>query len=94
MSQVLVAPHNPSGPVATVATAHVASIIPNFLILEYAWGEVDWRADLISPPEPVVDGYLEVSNAPGLGYRLNLQVTEAHRIASPSTADSSKVAPG
>ena len=43
MNQLLVAPHNPSGPVATVATGHVASTMSNFLILEYAWGEADWR---------------------------------------------------
>jgi galactonate dehydratase len=91
MSGLLVAPHNPSGPVATVATAHVASTLPNYAILEYAWGEVDWRADLLTPAEPVQDGYLLLSEAPGLGYRLNPAVVEAHRRAAPSTADSTKV---
>jgi galactonate dehydratase len=94
MSQVLVAPHNPSGPVATVASGHVVSTLPNFLILEYAWGEVDWRAGLIAPAEPVRDGYLQVSHAPGLGYRLNPDVLAAHRRTKPSTADSTKVVPG
>jgi galactonate dehydratase len=94
MSQLLVAPHNPSGPVATVATAHAVSTMSNFLILEYAWGEVDWRADLLEPAEPIRDGYLHLSHAPGLGYRLNPTVLEAHRRRAPSTADSSKVVPG
>jgi galactonate dehydratase len=94
LNQVLVAPHNPSGPVATVATAHVVSTIASFLILEYAWGEVDWRADLITPREPVQDGCLLLSDAPGLGYRLNPEVVEAHRRTAPSAADSSKVVPG
>ena len=79
MSQLLVAPHNPSGPVATVASGHVCSTMRNFLILEYAWGEVPWRVDLIMPPEPIQDGYLLLSDAPGLGHRLNPQVVEAHR---------------
>ena len=93
MSQILVAPHNPSGPVATVATAHAVSTMSNFLILEYAWGEVDWRAELLDPAEPIQDGYLSLSDTPGLGYRLNPDVLEAHRRPAPSTADSSKVVP-
>ena len=93
MSQLLVAPHNPSGPVATVATAHAVSTMSNFLILEYAWGEVDWRAELLDPAEPIQDGYLSLSDTPGLGYRLNPDVLEAHRRPAPSTADSSKVVP-
>ncbi len=88
---LLVAPHNPSGPVATVATAHAVSTIPNFLILEYAWGEVDWRASLITPQEPIEGGYLHLSDAPGLGYTLNPSVVAAHRRETPSTDDSTKV---
>lgn len=91
MSQVLVAPHNPSGPVATVATAHVVSTISNFLILEYAWGEADWRADLLTPAEPIQDGYLHVAQSPGLGHRLNPDIIEHHRRKSASSTDSTKV---
>ncbi|MCS6862726.1 MAG: hypothetical protein NZT92_20670 [Abditibacteriales bacterium] len=43
----------------------------NLLMLEYQWGEVDWRRDLTVPPETVVDGYLALPDAPGLGLRLN-----------------------
>jgi galactonate dehydratase len=91
MSQLLVAPHNPSGPVATVASGHVTSTMANFLILEYAWGEADWRANLLTPREPVERGYLLLSQAPGLGVRLNPAVVEAHRAAGASDADSTKV---
>jgi len=91
LKQLLIAPHNPSGPVATVSTAHSVCTIPNFTVLEYAWGEVDWRADLITPREPVQDGYLIVSDTPGLGYRLNMDVVAAHRREVPSTVDSTKV---
>ncbi len=35
-----VAPHNPSGPIATMATKSVCAGMPNFLIMEYAFGEV------------------------------------------------------
>jgi galactonate dehydratase len=91
LKQLLIAPHNPSGPVATVASAQAVSTLANFLILEYAWGEVDWRSSLIEPREPIEDGYLTVSDRPGLGYRLNQTVVEAHRRAEPSTEDSTKV---
>ena len=47
-ARVMVSPHNPSGPVATLASAHLAATLPNFSRLEYAWGEVPWRAALIS----------------------------------------------
>jgi galactonate dehydratase len=73
-----VSPHNPSGPVSTAATAQVASTLSNFLILEYAWGEVGWRADLLDPPEQIEDGYLILPEGPGLGHRLNHAVVQAH----------------
>ena len=79
MRRLLVAPHNPSGPVAMVASGHVVSTLCNFLILEYAWGEVDWRSRLLEPPEPIEDGFLAVSDRPGLGYRLSPTVAEEHR---------------
>jgi galactonate dehydratase len=90
MIQVLVAPHNPSGPVATVASGHVVSTLENFSILEYAWGEVGWRARMLQPPEPVEAGYLAVSQRPGLGHRLNPGLVEEHR-RRPSSADSTRV---
>ena len=93
LNQLLVSPHNPSGPVATVASAQVAATMSNFHILEYAWGEVDWRADLLTPAEPVEDGHVLVSDRPGLGYRLNPDIVARQRVAQASAADSSKVVP-
>jgi len=76
---ILVAPHKPAGPVSTAATAQVVSTLSNFLILEYAWGEVDWRADLLEPAERIEDGYLVLPEGPGLGHRLNPDMVAAHR---------------
>ena len=64
---VMVTPHNPSGPVATAASVQCMASVPNFAILEYAWGEVDWRASLIDPPEKITDGSIEVPTRSGLG---------------------------
>jgi galactonate dehydratase len=67
---VLVTPHNPSGPVATAASVQCMASVPNFAILEYAWGEVEWRSELVDPPEQIVDGFTNVSQLPGLGIDL------------------------
>jgi len=91
MGQLLVAPHNPSGPVASAATAQLFSTVPNFYILEHAWGEVEWRADLLDPPERIEQGELVLPEGPGLGHRLNPDLVEQHRRVSASSVDSSKV---
>lgn len=79
-SQLLIAPHNPSGPVASVASGHVSATLRNFYILEYAWGEVDWRKSLLEPAERIEDGHLVISEAPGLGHRLNMEQVDRHRV--------------
>jgi galactonate dehydratase len=65
-----VTPHNPSGPVAMAASVQCMASVPNFAILEYAWGEVEWRSALISPPEQITDGFIDISHRPGLGIDL------------------------
>lgn len=92
MRKMLVAPHSPSGPVSTAATAQVISTVTNFLILEFAWGEADWRAQLIQPAERIEDGYLLLPEGPGLGHQLNPQVVERFRVKAGDT-NSSKVVP-
>ena len=91
MRQVLVAPHNPAGPLSTAATAQAASTWSNFYILEFAWGEVDWRSALLSPAERIEEGHLILSQEPGMGHRLNPQTVETHRVTGASITDSSKV---
>lgn len=44
--------------------------VTNFAILEYAWGEVEWRASLTEPPEKIVNGSIEVPDRSGLGITL------------------------
>jgi galactonate dehydratase len=68
---IAVAPHNPSGPVATAATIHACAGMSNFRILELQWGEVPWRGELVSPPEKFVAGQIAVPAQPGFGVRFN-----------------------
>jgi galactonate dehydratase len=65
-----IAPHNPSGPVATAASAHAFAACPNATELEFQFGETSWRSELVGGLEHVVDGHLHVEDRPGLGVTL------------------------
>ena len=86
------APHNPSGPVAGMHSGHVCAAAGKFDILEFAWGEVPWRAELLDPPEQIENGFLIVSDRPGLGHTLNAKTVRRYWLAEPDTRDSSKAA--
>jgi galactonate dehydratase len=81
LHSVAVAPHNPSGPVGTIASAHLASVLPQFDILEYQWGDVPWRTELVAPAERIEDGALWVPDLPGLGASLNEDLVSEYQIA-------------
>ena len=62
------APHDGSlGPVAEIAAAHLCATLPNFLILEHLEDDVPQRFEVMQPQPTIVDGYLHVPDAPGLG---------------------------
>lgn len=75
-----VSPHNPSGPVSTAASVSLCAALPNFEILEYQWGEADWRRDLITAPETFQEGNIAVNNQPGFGIELNERVLGEHML--------------
>lgn len=68
---VVVAPHNPMGPVATTVNVHFAASTPNFFILEYHPDDVSPRKDLLKEPLMVKNGYIELPTKPGFGIELN-----------------------
>jgi galactonate dehydratase len=68
---VMVAPHNPMGPVATTVNVHFAASTPNFLVLEYHPDDVAPRKDLLKEPLMVKNGYIPLPTKPGLGIELN-----------------------
>jgi galactonate dehydratase len=75
---LLTSPHGPASPVGNVAAAHVCATLPNFNILEFSYGEVPWRAELIEPAERIVDSALPLSDAPGFGIALNAQTARKY----------------
>jgi L-alanine-DL-glutamate epimerase-like enolase superfamily enzyme len=65
-----------------MATAHWASTVRDFLISETVVGRRDWMDDVIVHEEPIIqEGFLSLSNRPGLGLELNAEVVKAHLAA-------------
>lgn len=75
---VQIAPHNPNGPLSTLASAHVCAAIPNFFRQEYMFMDVPWRDKVIGHPIKIEDGYLVLSDRPGLGVDLVESEMEKH----------------
>ncbi|WP_316819977.1 mandelate racemase/muconate lactonizing enzyme family protein [Pedobacter gandavensis] len=77
---VLLAPHNPNGPLSTLASAHVCAAIPNFFRQEFMFNDVPWRDTVITHPiqEMIKDGHLHLSDRPGLGVDLVEEEMEKH----------------
>lgn len=68
---VVVAPHNPMGPLATVVNVHFAACTPNFFILEQNPDDAAPRKDFLKEPLLVKNGYHTLPVKPGWGVELN-----------------------
>ncbi|HEY9259155.1 mandelate racemase/muconate lactonizing enzyme family protein [Chitinophaga sp.] len=77
---VLLAPHNPNGPLSTIASAHVCASVPNFFRQEFMFNDVPWRDTVIDHPikDMISDGHLHLSDRPGLGVDLVEAEMEKH----------------
>ena len=78
---LLVSPHGPASPIGNVAAAHVCATLPNFHILEFSYGEVPWRAEVIDPPEQMDKGNLPLSSRPGLGIEINEKTARKYAVS-------------
>jgi galactonate dehydratase len=54
------------------------AVLRNFRLLEFQWGETDWRHDVVSPAERFDSGTLHVPSRPGFGIELNKRLVRAH----------------
>ena len=68
---VSLAPHNPSGPVATAATLSIAASTPIFRILELFVTDVTWRREISDERIVFHDGLIDIPEGEGLGITLN-----------------------
>lgn len=73
-----IAPHNPNGPISTIASAHVMASIPNFFRQEIMVQDVAWRDAVLDRPLPVRDGYFHLDDRPGLGFDLIDEELDRH----------------
>jgi galactonate dehydratase len=75
----VVAPHSAQGPVSSAACVHLNASLPNFYLHEY-FDEFNepWEREIVTHPVAVKDGYIEVSDRPGLGIDLNLEEIAKH----------------
>lgn len=68
---VIMAPHNLTSPVGTIASVHACAAIPNVYSVEYRGGDAPWWEDIVSRTtsnEPILDnGFITVPDGPGLG---------------------------
>ncbi len=79
MYYVPVAMHNVSSPIATMASAQVATAIPNSLAVEYHSYQLGWWEDLVE--ETVIEnGRIEIPEKPGLGLTLDMDTVEEHMV--------------
>lgn len=72
------APHNPNGPISTIASAHTMATIPNFFRQEFMLKDVAWRDECLSHPLPIENGYFVLPDRPGLGFDVKESVLEKH----------------
>ena len=70
-SGVMMAPHNPLGPVATMVNIHLALSTPNFLIQEVMRADVPWRQDVFTTAPEFKDGYIYPPQTIGIGIEID-----------------------
>lgn len=78
---VAMAVHMAESPIGCMAAVHSVAATENFLALEYHSVDVPWWDDIAQGlPKPLVkNGFIEITNAPGLGIEsLNDEVIAAH----------------
>jgi gluconate/galactonate dehydratase len=81
-----VAMHNVSSPVATMASAHVGTAIPNALAVEYHSYQLGWWEDLVVE-DVIQEGYIEIPEKPGLGVTLDMDVVADKMVAGEELFD-------
>jgi len=72
-----IAPHSAQGPVCSAACAQLNASLPNFFIHEiFDDFNEPWEKKIITNPVEVIDGYIHISDRPGLGLDLVLEEIE------------------
>ena len=73
-----VAPHNFYSHLATMQSAHFASVTPNLRIMEFDPDMVPWQDDLVTVVPDIRDGHMYLPTGPGWGTEINEEAIRAH----------------
>ena len=74
-----VAPHNAQSPLCTAVNVHVDATQTNLLIQEcFDDSSVSWTDDVLIGYPKVTNGFIEPTDAPGIGVTLNEREAEKH----------------
>lgn len=74
--------HMAGTPISTMASVHCAAATENFIALEHHFTDVPYWGDFIDGvPKPIIrGGYIDVPEAPGLGFEINPDAIKAHLV--------------
>ncbi len=76
----VVIPHAFKSGITMAACAHFAASIPNGKMIEYTTSTSPLARELVANMLPLSNGFVEVTDQPGLGIELNEQLIEALRV--------------
>lgn len=75
----VIAPHSAQGPLCSLVCAHLNTATPNFFIHEiFDDFNSDWTQNILTHPVEVKNGYIELSDRPGWGAELNVELAKQH----------------
>ncbi len=79
---ISMAMHMAGTPISTMASVHCAAATENFIALEHHFTDVPFWNDFIDGvPKPIIqNGYIQVPEAPGLGFEINEEVFKEHLV--------------
>jgi galactonate dehydratase len=78
---VPVAPHAVTSPIGMMASAHVCSVIPNFLVQEWHWiDSPDLWKGWVKEGEIIEKGYITPPERPGIGVEMNEEVAKKAQV--------------
>jgi len=75
---IAMAPHNPLGPIATMANLHLALATPNHLIQEVMRADVPWRDAVVPGVTAIERGRAAPPEAPGIGVEVDEAAAARH----------------
>lgn len=75
-----VAPHNYYSHLATFIAAHWSACVTNLALMEADMDSVPWRDEVVTTLPTIIDGHMQIPNAPGWGTDLDEKQIARHSV--------------